>query len=159
ADRRWLGSPVEPRAEETGVLPVGESESGAAPEVRLEAAVERLIFVRADEYTVARLVSDEQGEFTAAGAALAGVQPGSVVLLGGRWAQHSRFGTQLSVASCECVLPSHIRGIRMYLGSGLIRGIGPNLAAAIVEHFGEDTLKVIDAEPERLTEVNGIGGV
>jgi len=141
------------------VLPVGESESGAAPEVRLEAAVERLIFVRADEYTVARLVSDEQGEFTAAGAALAGVQPGSVVLLGGRWAQHSRFGTQLSVASCECVLPSHIRGIRMYLGSGLIRGIGPNLAAAIVEHFGEDTLKVIDAEPERLTEVNGIGGV
>lgn len=139
--------------------PVGESESGSAPEVQLEAAVERLIFVRADEYTVARLVSDGQGEFTAAGAALAGVQPGSVVLLSGRWAQHSRFGTQLSVAACECVLPSHIRGIRMYLGSGLIRGIGPNLAAAIVEHFGADTLKVIDADPERLTEVNGIGGV
>lgn len=135
------------------------SESEAAGEVRLEAAVERLIFVRADEYTVARLLSEEQGEFTAAGAALAGVQPGSVVLLRGRWTQHSRFGTQLSAASCECVLPSHIRGIRMYLGSGLIRGIGPNLAAAIVEHFGEDTLKVIDADPERLTEVNGIGGV
>jgi exodeoxyribonuclease V alpha subunit len=139
------------------VPPVTEPES--APEIRLEAAVERLIFVRADEYTVARLLSEDQGEFTAAGAALAGVQPGSVVLLGGRWAHHSRFGTQLSVASCECVLPSHIRGIRMYLGSGLIRGIGPNLAAAIVEHFGEDTLKVIDANPDRLTEVNGIGGV
>lgn len=135
------------------------SESEPAGEVQLEAAVEHLIFVRADEYTVARLASEDQGEFTAAGAALAGVQPGSVVQLSGRWAQHSRFGPQFSVRSCECVLPSHIRGIRMYLGSGLIRGIGPGLAAAIVERFGEDTLKVIDADPERLTEVNGIGAV
>jgi exodeoxyribonuclease V alpha subunit len=135
------------------------SDSEPAGESRLEAAIERLIFVRADEYTVARLVSEEQGEFTAAGAALAGVQPGSVVLLEGRWTQHARFGAQLSVRTCECVLPSHIRGIRMYLGSGLIRGIGPNLAAAIVERFGEDTLKVIDSDPERLTEVNGIGAV
>jgi exodeoxyribonuclease V alpha subunit len=135
------------------------SESDPVGEVRLEAAVERLIFVRADEYTVARLLSEEQGEFTAAGAALAGVQPGSVVLVDGRWTQHARFGAQLSVRACECVLPSHIRGIRMYLGSGLIRGIGPGLAAAIVERFGEDTLKVIDADPARLTEVNGIGAV
>lgn len=121
--------------------------------------MERLIFVRADEYTVARLASDEHGKFTAAGAALAGVQPGSVVLLAGRWVQHARFGSQLAVRSCECVLPSHIRGIRMYLGSGLIRGIGPGLATAIVEHFGAETLAVIDAEPERLTEVTGIGAV
>ena len=135
------------------------SESELPGGVEVEAAVERLIFVRADEYTVARLVSDEHGEFTAAGAVLAGVQPGSVVLLVGRWVQHARFGSQLVVRSCECVLPSHIRGIRMYLGSGLIRGIGPGLATAIVEHFGAETLAVIDAEPERLTEVTGIGAV
>ncbi|MEY9932627.1 exodeoxyribonuclease V alpha subunit [Catenulispora sp. GP43] len=125
--------------------------------IQFECAVEHLIHVRPDEYTVARVASEEVGEFTAAGAALAGVQPGAVVQLSGRWARHHRYGDQFAVASCECVLPSHVRGIRMYLGSGLIRGIGPKLAGAIVERFGEDTLKVIDADPDRLLEVHGIG--
>ncbi|MBS2531394.1 ATP-dependent RecD-like DNA helicase [Catenulispora sp. NF23] len=125
--------------------------------IQFECAVEHLIHVRPDEYTVARVVSEEVGEFTAAGAALAGVQPGSVVQLSGRWVRHHRYGDQFVAASCECVLPSHVRGIRMYLGSGLIRGIGPKLAAAIVEQFGEETLKVIDADPNRLLEVHGIG--
>ncbi|WP_194892021.1 SF1B family DNA helicase RecD2 [Catenulispora pinisilvae] len=125
--------------------------------IQFECAVEHLIHVRPDEYTVARVVSEEVGEFTAAGAALAGVQPGAVVQLSGRWVRHHRYGDQFVVASCECVLPSHVRGIRMYLGSGLIRGIGPKLAGAIVECFGEDTLKIIDADPDRLLEVHGIG--
>lgn len=126
-------------------------------EIEIECAVEHLIFVRPDEYTVARVASEESGEFTAAGTALAGVQPGAVVRLTGHWVAHRRFGPQLAVARCECVLPSRVRGMRMYLGSGLIRGIGPKLAAAIVEVFGEDTLTVIDADPDRLLAVPGIG--
>ena len=125
--------------------------------VEIECAVERLIHVRPDEFTVARVASEDAGEFTAAGTALAGAQPGAVVRLTGRWVQHPRHGTQLAVGGCECVLPSHVRGIRMYLGSGLIRGIGPKLATAIVDEFGEDTLKVIDADPDRLLTVHGIG--
>ena len=141
----------------TGQVVPSEQLSPTEQLIQLECAVEHLIHVRPDEYTVARVVSEEVGEFTAAGAALAGVQPGSVVQLSGRWVRHHRYGDQFVVASCECVLPSHVRGIRMYLGSGLIRGIGPKLAGAIVECFGEDTLKIIDADPDRLLEVHGIG--
>ncbi|PZG14773.1 ATP-dependent RecD-like DNA helicase [Nonomuraea aridisoli] len=95
--------------------------------------------------------------FVATGRALAGVQPGETLRLFGDWSTHARHGRRFAVTGCERVTPSSVRAIRVYLGSGLIRGIGPRLAYAIVDHFGENTLKVIDAEPERLTEVVNIG--
>nr|WP_221475410.1 ATP-dependent RecD-like DNA helicase [Sphaerisporangium rubeum] len=123
----------------------------------VEASVERLVFVREDEYTVARVSADGVGEFVASGRALAGVQPGETVRLTGEWDRHPRHGGRLVVELCERVVPSTVRAIRLYLGSGLIRGIGPRLAHAIVSHFGEQTLTVIDTAPERLTEVINIG--
>ncbi|MEV0310873.1 ATP-dependent RecD-like DNA helicase [Nonomuraea fuscirosea] len=123
----------------------------------MEASVEQLVYVRDDEYTVARMSADGEPDFVATGRALAGVQPGETLRLFGDWSRHARFGRRFAVTGCERVTPSSVRAIRIYLGSGLIRGIGPRLAYAIVDHFGEATLKVIDGEPERLTEVVNIG--
>ncbi|QYC41180.1 ATP-dependent RecD-like DNA helicase [Nonomuraea coxensis DSM 45129] len=123
----------------------------------MEASVEQLVYVREDAYTVARMSADGVPDFVATGRALAGVQPGETLRLHGEWGRHARHGRRFAVSGCERVTPSSVRAIRIYLGSGLVRGIGPRLAHAIVEHFGEATLKVIDAEPERLTEVVNIG--
>ncbi|MGA4988444.1 ATP-dependent RecD-like DNA helicase [Nonomuraea bangladeshensis] len=125
--------------------------------VRVEASVEQLVYVREDSYTVARMSADGEPGFVATGRALAGVQPGETLRLHGEWGRHARHGRRFAVSGCERVTPSSVRAIRIYLGSGLVRGIGPRLAHAIVEHFGEATLKVIDAEPDRLTEVVNIG--
>ncbi|MEO3801566.1 ATP-dependent RecD-like DNA helicase [Nonomuraea sp. B1E8] len=123
----------------------------------MEASVEQLVYVREDAYTVARMSADGVPGFVATGRALGGVQPGETLRLSGDWSRHPRHGRRFAVSACERVTPSSVRAIRIYLGSGLIRGIGPRLAYAIVDHFGEATLKVIDAEPERLTEVVNIG--
>ncbi|WP_308201573.1 SF1B family DNA helicase RecD2 [Sphaerisporangium perillae] len=125
----------------------------------MEASVEQLVYVREDEYTVARMSADGTPGFVASGRALAGVQPGETLRLTGEWDEHPRHGRRLVVTACERVVPSTIRAIQMYLGSGLIRGIGPRLAHAIVDHFGEASLTVIDTEPGRLTEVLNIGPV
>ncbi|MFF5209229.1 ATP-dependent RecD-like DNA helicase [Streptosporangium sp. NPDC000396] len=123
----------------------------------VEVSVEQLVYVREDEYTVARMSAEGLTGFVAAGRALAGVQPGETLRLTGEWDEHPRHGSRLMVKQCERVVPSTVRAIMLYLGSGLIRGIGPRLAHAIVSHFGEETLTVIDTEPERLREVVNIG--
>ncbi|MFI6900765.1 ATP-dependent RecD-like DNA helicase [Nonomuraea sp. NPDC050394] len=125
----------------------------------MEASVEQLVFVRDDAYTVARVSSDGRPGFVAAGRALGGVQPGETVRLLGAWEDHPRHGRRFAVTGCERITPSTIRAIQLYLGSGLIRGIGPRLAQAIVGHFGEQSLTIIDAEPGRLREVINIGPV
>ncbi|GAA5081178.1 exodeoxyribonuclease V alpha subunit [Thermocatellispora tengchongensis] len=134
----------------------------AKPEACLtevEASVERLVYVREDDYTIARMSADDRPGFVAAGRALAGAQPGETLKLAGEWDEHPRHGGRLMVRSCERVAPSTVRAIALYLGSGLVRGIGPRLANAIVGHFGEQTLTIIDTAPERLTEVDNIGAV
>jgi exodeoxyribonuclease V alpha subunit len=138
---------------EAEVATVGE----AHDRVGLECSVDRLLAVRPDGYTVARLTDAEGSQLTGAGRALSGVQPGETVRLEGEWVTHAKYGTQLAVDVCEPAAPSSVRAIRLYLASGIVRGIGPKLAAAIVETFGEQTLEVIDETPERLLEVNLIG--
>lgn len=125
--------------------------------VEVEVSVERIVFVREDGFTVARVSGEGGGEFVASGRALVGVQPGETLVLTGEWEGQGRRGGRVVVQGCERVVPSTVRAIRLYLGSGLVRGIGPRLAHAIVSHFGERTLTVIDTEPERLTEVINIG--
>ncbi|GII77133.1 ATP-dependent RecD-like DNA helicase [Sphaerisporangium rufum] len=123
----------------------------------MEVSVERLVYVREDDYTVAWVSAEGHPGFAAAGRALAGAQPGETLRLAGGWGEHPRHGTRYVVTGCERVVPATVRAVRLYLGSGLIRGIGPRLAHAIVDHFGEAALKVIDTEPDRLREVVNIG--
>ncbi|MFD8723927.1 ATP-dependent RecD-like DNA helicase [Streptomyces sp. NPDC059629] len=131
-----------------------------APEV-IEGVVDHLVHIGYDERTVLRLTAatgDQEG-ITAVGKALFGVRPGESLRLYGAWGHHHRHGQQFKAERCERTVPADDRAIRLYLASGMIRGIGPVLASAIVDTFGEQTLKVIDAEPQRLLEVHGIGQV
>ncbi len=85
------------------------------------------------------------------------VHVGSVLLLKGNWHVDSKYGRQFSMESFEETLPATVYGIEKYLGSGLIKGIGPKFAQKIVRQFGADTLQVIETEPDRLLDVPGIG--
>jgi len=85
------------------------------------------------------------------------LNPGESLKLTGRWMTHSKHGRQFRSESCEQTLPANIEGLRRYLGSGMIRGIGPVMADRIVRKFGVKTLDVIESNPERLREVLGIG--
>ncbi|NOR83079.1 MAG: ATP-dependent RecD-like DNA helicase [Ardenticatenales bacterium] len=85
------------------------------------------------------------------------LNPGESLKLTGRWMTHPKHGRQFRSESCEQTLPANIEGLRRYLGSGMIRGIGPVMAERIVRRFGAKTLDVIESNPERLREVLGIG--
>ena len=84
---------------------------------------------------------------------------GSVLTLGGSWRVDSKYGRQFAAETYEETLPATVYGIEKYLGSGLVRGIGPKFASRIVRQFGADTLNVIETEPDRLLDVPGIGKV
>jgi exodeoxyribonuclease V alpha subunit len=83
--------------------------------------------------------------------------PGEYLRLSGRWSNHPKHGLQFQSEICEQAQPATVAGIRRYLGSGLVKGIGPRLAERIVARFGDETLEVIEAHPERLREVADIG--
>jgi exodeoxyribonuclease V alpha subunit len=125
----------------------------------LEAVLERITYANEETgYTVARVTTARSGSdlLTVVGNLL-GVQPGESLRLQGRWKSHPQYGRQFEVVSYTTVLPATIQGIRRYLGSGLIKGIGPKMAERIVSHFALDTLRVIEEEPARLIEVVGLG--
>ena len=86
-----------------------------------------------------------------------GVSPGEHVRLGGAGTVHGQYGRQFKAESYASVLPATAAGIEKYLGSGLVKGIGPKMAQRIVRRVGAETLDVIDQEPRRLREVLGIG--
>ncbi|GAB2956477.1 ATP-dependent RecD-like DNA helicase [Micromonospora polyrhachis] len=121
--------------------------------------LERITYANEETgYTIARVATERTGPdlLTVVGSLL-GVQPGESVRLVGRWGSHPKYGRQFEVYSYTTVLPATIQGIERYLGSGLIKGIGPKMAARIVEHFGAETLRVIEEEADRLVEVPGLG--
>jgi len=125
----------------------------------LDAVLERITYANEETgYTIARVATDRSGSdlLTVVGALL-GVQPGESLRLVGRWSSHPRYGRQFEVESYSTVLLATVQGIERYLGSGLIKGIGPRTAARIVGHFGVDTLRVIEEQPQRLVEVAGLG--
>lgn len=129
------------------------------PEQTIEGVVDRIVYSNEENgWSVVRLVVRGKGQVTAVGN-LFGVQPGESLRLTGHWESDARFGPQLRVGGFMSVKPSTYVGIEKYLGSGLVKGVGPSLAKRLVQHFGLDTLDVIDHHPERLEEVDGIGPV
>lgn len=128
-------------------------------ETRIEGVVEHVVYANEETgWTVARLGVRARGTITVVGS-LVGVQPGETLKLEGAWIRDPRYGKQFRVESFETVRPSTFVGIERYLSSGLVEGIGPTMARRLVQHFGLDTLDVIDDSPERLVEVEGIGKV
>src|SRR5829696_1863968 len=130
----------------------------AAPPATLEAVLERITYANQETgYTVARVATNRSSDLLTVIGPLLGAQPGESLRLQGRWTSHPQYGRQFQVETYQTVLPATIQGIRRYLGSGLIKGIGPKMAERIVDHFGETTLEVIEQAPGRLVEVPGLG--
>jgi len=130
----------------------------AAPPATLDAVLERITYANQETgYTVARVATDRGSDLLTVVGPLLGAQPGESLRLRGRWTSHPQYGRQFQVETYQTMLPATIQGIRRYLGSGLIKGIGPKMAERIVDHFGEDTLRLIEEEPGRLIEVPGLG--
>jgi len=129
----------------------------------VEGQVTRITFHNSENgYTIAQITTGGEGaEESAEAVSVVGTMPaisaGEQVRLEGDWERHPKYGRQFKVASCSTQYPSTVEGIRKYLASGLIKGIGPVTAARIVDHFGSESLRVIDEEPKRLTEVQGLG--
>lgn len=116
--------------------------------VTLKGTLERITYVNEETgYTIARLATERSDkELLTVVGPLLGAQVGESLLLTGRWTTHPRYGRQFEVWSYTTLLPATIQGIQRYLGSGLIKGIGPKMAERIVNHFGTDTLRVIEEE-------------
>ena len=121
----------------------------------IEGYVEHIIFRNEDNgYTVLNLMS-EGSEVTCVGI-FEYVSEGELLELHGTYVEHATYGQQLKVDSYETKIPEDTIAMERYLGSGAIKGIGAALAARIVRRFGEDTMRILDEEPERLAEVKGI---
>jgi exodeoxyribonuclease V alpha subunit len=130
----------------------------AAPPATLDAVLERITYANQETgYTVARVATARSSDLLTVVGPLLGAQPGEGLRLRGRWASHPQYGRQFQVEAYTTVLPATVQGIRRYLGSGLIKGIGPKMAERIVDHFGQATLEVIEQDPGRLVEVPGLG--
>jgi exodeoxyribonuclease V alpha subunit len=125
---------------------------------QLEGTLERITFQNQDNgYTIAKLrLNDSNTEVTIVGT-LTGINIGENLRLEGTWTNHPQYGRQFEVHRFSVQIPASLEGIRRYLGSGLIKGVGPATANRIVDHFGLQTLDVIENQPEKLTQVSGIG--
>lgn len=124
----------------------------------LQGQIERITYVNEENgYTVVQVRLPGRRDLVTAVGHLPSSNLGEMVHMKGEWTVHHRFGRQFRIDCCRTTAPATLEGIRKYLGSGLIHGIGPVMAARIVERFGEQTLEVIENEVQKLTEVEGIG--
>jgi len=124
----------------------------------LAGTLERILFLNEENhYTVGELRPEAGGAPVVVAGTLPGVQCGESLRLEGEWNRHPRHGDQFRITRFEAILPSSVHGIRRYLSSGMIKGIGKVYANKIVDTFGPDTLDVISNHSARLREVEGIG--
>lgn len=125
-------------------------------ELEIEGAITEIIFHSEESgYTVAVFETDRE-QFTVVGD-MVGVSAGRRYQLTGRFIEHKKYGEQFAVSFAREVMPQTKEGMESFLSSGVLKGIGPKTAAAIVERFGDSTFEIIEKEPGRLTEIPGIG--
>ena len=123
----------------------------------LTGQIERVTFTNQDNgYTVAKLKVPGRRELVTVVGCLMSPVPGEVLRMTGEWKNHTRYGEQLQIVQYKSITPATVAGIQKYLGSGLIKGIGPIMAGRIVNAFGKDTLEVIEDEIEKLIGVEKI---
>jgi exodeoxyribonuclease V alpha subunit len=137
-----------------------DNEAPGAARKTLEGVVERIVYSHPESgWTVLRISgAGSATKWTVVGR-LPGLQPGETVRFTGRWTLDRKYGRQFEAASYLALRPETRGGLEKYLGSGLVEGIGKVMAQRLVARFGLETLRVIESEPERLTEVDGIGPV
>jgi exodeoxyribonuclease V alpha subunit len=152
---RGVASPA--RARQSAIITSMSTDPSRSASV-LEGVMERITYANPETgYTIARIDAGRGPDLVAAVGPLAGAQVGESLRMQGRWTSHPKYGKQFDVFSYSTVLPATIQGIKRYLGSGMIKGIGPVMAERMVAHFGVDIMHIIDEAPERLIEVDGLG--
>jgi exodeoxyribonuclease V alpha subunit len=126
--------------------------------IKLEGVLERITFYNQENgFLIGKLKGNDGKQEIAVVGKAPKVQCGETLVLAGNWAMHPKHGKQFSFESFESKLPASAYGIKKYLASGLIHGIGKTYANKIVDHFGADTLRIISEESARLLEIEGIG--
>jgi len=134
---------------------VPDKQGGREP---LSGLVERVTFHSAETgFSVLRVKVQGHRELVTVLGSAVEVHAGESIQASGQWQQHREHGLQFRATFLQVVAPSSVDGIRRYLGSGMIRGIGPQLAGRLVAAFGEQVFNVIERTPKRLLEVDGIG--
>lgn len=125
--------------------------------VNLQGQIEQIIYNNEENgYTIVKLrISDRKDPITVVGTLITPT-PGEILKMKGYWTNHPKYGEQFRITDYETVTPATIHGIEKYLGSGLVKGIGPVMAKRIVEKFGRDTLEIIESDLHKLAEVDGI---
>jgi len=126
--------------------------------ITIEGVLDKIIYVNEEnDYTVGILINSETKEDITIVGNMIGINPGESLKIEGKWETNPRYGKQIRVLSYQPILPKNLEAIEKYLSSGLIKGIGTEYAKRIVSRFGVNTLDVLDNEPERLSDVSGIG--
>jgi len=126
--------------------------------MEIQGQIERITFHNEENgYTIARMKVPGNRELVTVVGNLLSVTPGEILRLKGEWKNHPKYGEQFLIQSFESIIPATVKGIEKYLGSGLIKGIGPVMAKRLVDKFGTETLNIIENDNERLRLVDGIG--
>ena len=125
-------------------------------ETILRGLVENVVFANPDNHFTVIEVTVAGGEIITAVGVLPEISPGEDVTLHGSWDSHNVFGRQFRISACERSMPDTAAKLFRYLASGSIKGIGPKTAAKIIERFGENSIDVLENEPEKLAMINGI---
>jgi exodeoxyribonuclease V alpha subunit len=126
--------------------------------VEMTGQIERITYTSEETgYTIAQLKVQGQWELVTIVGNIPSPSPGEILDLKGEWVHHPKYGDQLKIHSYQTKVPATVYGIRKYLGSGLIKGLGPKMANRIVNKFGDKTLDVIEHQIQRLEKVEGIG--
>jgi exodeoxyribonuclease V alpha subunit len=124
----------------------------------LQGQIERVTYFNEENsYTVAKVKVYGRRELVTVIGSLVNPTPGEVVKMKGEWGNHPKFGEQFKFTFCQTTVPATVLGIEKYLGSGLVKGIGPVMAKRIVKLFKEETLDIIEKDTDKLAEVEGIG--
>lgn len=123
----------------------------------LTGTIEKFIYQNNENGFTVFVIALQRNQSTIVRGFLPAIQPGQQVTLKGAWVNHQKFGRQFEAQSCVSSLPTTVLGLKNYLGSGLIKGIGKVYAEKLVARFGAETLEIIDKHPEKLHSVPGIG--
>ena len=137
----------------------GTQYSGDDKEIKeLTGQIERITYSDAESgYAVLRIAVKGYPDLVTAVGTIASPAVGEVLSMKGLWTDHPKFGSQFKIVEYRSFAPSSVQGIEKYLGSGLIKGIGPSIAEKIVSLFGAEAFKILDTKPEKLLEIEGIG--
>ncbi len=128
------------------------------PTTILEGELERITYFNVENhYTIAKLKTSKTNSIVTIVGTMSAVKAGQFLKMEGTWEIHPKYGQQFKIKTYEETLPATIDGIRKYLRSGIVKGIGPSTADKMIHHFKTDVFDIIEKYPEKLLEIDGIG--